>query len=509
MHEEILETANVRRRGQHVYCIGPFAERVSFAAQQQRALNLVWALKQKHLLSEGTRVAVVGGGIAGLTAALGLGLVGCAVDVFEKGMQKMPRQRDSEHRLVHPTINLWPQVELSLTTRLPFLEWFCSDCTIAVGTIERQFEKIAKTCRIDVFERIEVTEILPPIRGKVALSLQPVVPSVPLPAPETEYSLVILAIGFGREEPLPGFPDPDYWMPDSLEHRRSNEVHKKFIVSGCGDGGLIDTLRIVHLNFAKGKLALKIAAALSKTPMAQAIADAEMAARPLAQATDHLESAYEKAVDDLVAEPDYTGVRTLMDESLVGAGFEVRLVDKKLTAPYSRNAAPIHKLLLAHAKFKRRVIFHQGEVAHSKVDTVVAGRAVCPRDRSHVIVRHGATAQFKFLLSDAELDELRADQKPLRNFHIDPYWNPSFWPHGRVAMSGWPVYDVRDATFISHRRDIAEEAMHEHFPESNVSVGAREDHFLVAYTNLAPHPAPAELFGIEVRMSTRPYRVFL
>jgi threonine dehydrogenase-like Zn-dependent dehydrogenase len=45
---------------------------VNFAAQQNRALNLIWALAKDGRLQPDDRVAVIGAGLTGLTAAAGL-----------------------------------------------------------------------------------------------------------------------------------------------------------------------------------------------------------------------------------------------------------------------------------------------------------------------------------------------------------------------------------------------------------------------------------------------------
>lgn len=102
------------------YCLGPYGRRVSFIAQQYRALNLVWALHRRGDFKPGEHVAVIGGGLAGMTAAIAFLAHGCHVHLFERH-KLMSRQRETEHRMVHPSINLWPMEDLRATTKLPFL----------------------------------------------------------------------------------------------------------------------------------------------------------------------------------------------------------------------------------------------------------------------------------------------------------------------------------------------------------------------------------------------------
>jgi hypothetical protein len=52
-----------------VYILGCFARRVTVYSQQIRSLNLVCALLQSRRITKNTEVAIVGAGVAGMTAA--------------------------------------------------------------------------------------------------------------------------------------------------------------------------------------------------------------------------------------------------------------------------------------------------------------------------------------------------------------------------------------------------------------------------------------------------------
>ncbi|HSL55866.1 MAG TPA: hypothetical protein VK868_15785 [Pyrinomonadaceae bacterium] len=54
----------------HVFALGNFARQVTFASQQARAFNLIWALFRENRLAAGQRVAVIGAGLAGLSATV-------------------------------------------------------------------------------------------------------------------------------------------------------------------------------------------------------------------------------------------------------------------------------------------------------------------------------------------------------------------------------------------------------------------------------------------------------
>ena len=72
MKDQIIDAAEVKDRGSAVFCIGSFGSRVNFYAKQRRALNLVWALHADGRIEAGNEVAIIGGGITGITLAAGL-----------------------------------------------------------------------------------------------------------------------------------------------------------------------------------------------------------------------------------------------------------------------------------------------------------------------------------------------------------------------------------------------------------------------------------------------------
>ena len=91
-----------------LYFLGPFASRINFAAQQNRALNLISALHESTALEKHKPIAVVGAGLSGVTAATALHLLGYTVHLIEEKAEVLPRQSTTRHRIVHPTVNSWP-----------------------------------------------------------------------------------------------------------------------------------------------------------------------------------------------------------------------------------------------------------------------------------------------------------------------------------------------------------------------------------------------------------------
>src|SRR5262249_53874508 len=135
----------------------PFASRLNFAAQQTRALNLVWALQEADRL-EGKSIAVIGAGFAGLTAAAGLIRLNRLVDVYERAAELFPLQRRTATRFVHPTINYWPEVDLNPSADMPVLNWRADICNQVIETAEHQWNAEFQA-RSPVKTETEVTDL--------------------------------------------------------------------------------------------------------------------------------------------------------------------------------------------------------------------------------------------------------------------------------------------------------------------------------------------------------------
>ncbi len=120
-----------RRASSRVYILGSFERLITIYSQQMRALNLVAALATAYPHREGgSRLAVIGGGPAGSTAALAAAYVGYEVTIFEEH-EPFWTFRAASQRWVHPRLFEWPDAEwFRRTAGLPFLNW-------QAGPIER------------------------------------------------------------------------------------------------------------------------------------------------------------------------------------------------------------------------------------------------------------------------------------------------------------------------------------------------------------------------------------
>ena len=227
-----------------VYALGPLAANVTFASQQCRAFNLIWALFSSNSLKQGSTIAVVGGGLGGLTTAAAAALKGCKVSLFECSDQLLPHQRGNHTRLIHPRVYEWPADGWSIpSTKFPLLNWTAGTADRVVRRIEDEWKLVANhhvTVHLD-------TKVEPITDYR---SERPVLSTTP-GYTQRSFDVVVLATGFGEERTVRGLPPRSYWENDSLHQAvySSGSRPQRVLVTGCGDGGLVDTLRLCIKNF--------------------------------------------------------------------------------------------------------------------------------------------------------------------------------------------------------------------------------------------------------------------
>jgi hypothetical protein len=509
-HDQVIEAAFLHSK-LGCYFIGPYARRVSFASQQFRSLDLVEALAMKNKLPDPGPVAVLGGGLAGLTAVAALLGRGCKVDLYEAARDVLTRQREAAHRLVHPTISRWPMEELSLTTCFPFYDWGVGPCHRIMENLALEWRRYFGPAgnRDEDLRIITDTKVVGLIshpsgdRHVVSLELEQ-------GAAARHYELVIVTTGYGAEHSLGAGRATSYWTPDQLEEKRLGNT--KFAVGGCGDGGLIDALRLVHNEFAGGWLAFAVAeriaaAADSRVPamLVQAEHDAMMmwksiscmAKKPAELKPDRhrmlepLHRAYAAAVAQLP--PDVT---KMLDDSLVDMPGKVWLVapEAKVTVPLS---APIHKLMIVHAIERGKVEWKRGELkkkAKGYFYRPEGSDADEPLRDREVVQRHGAVSGLEGLLDDEQgVASLRLRQFMLADrIEVGPTRQaepPLGYP--RQAVERRPT-----AEFISSRHPAAVATVEAIDPRFTIDADERGFSYVLLSDEPDPPPGSGRRFGV-------------
>lgn len=287
--EELLKTYKLP--DSTVYMVGTFDKGITVLSQQIRALNLAWALVEAGEVAlaapEGhvagavdptrKRIAIVGAGFAGLTVAAGLlkKRVNADIYVFERRDTVMPLQHGSDSRWLHPHIYDWPsRGSEAYSAALPVLNWTASRASDVVVQVLSGWRDVAG---IDQVPPEDTTSDPPRLRlfcntrhllirsntdaatlqvewiGEERDRAEPALPAGGQPSPSGEsatFDLVVLAVGFGLETDSHTY----YWRNETLAQPQLGQARSTYVVSGSGDGAMIDLFRLRISHFRQDRI---------------------------------------------------------------------------------------------------------------------------------------------------------------------------------------------------------------------------------------------------------------
>lgn len=274
-----------------IYVLGSFEKRVTFYSQQVRAINLVHALlgTAEGLLS--SEVAIVGAGAAGLTTAAALlELSGVHVTLLEREDRELSLQRTCTHRWLHPHLYDWPEEGcFEPEAQLPFLTWSANTASNVAGQIVDAWSLLRERHEARLSLLFNISQL------KLTFDLRP---GATLDWFDDDghktrhFEIVILAVGYGME-PAGDFQG-SYWAGDDIEYVASRR--QKWLVTGCGDGGLTDVLRLVIHDSAKYSQLAWLVGDVTDHPDCQALLEAENL-----RSREKVHSSYGKLVDPVAA----------------------------------------------------------------------------------------------------------------------------------------------------------------------------------------------------------------
>ncbi len=450
-----LITASKSSAFDHVYFLGPYAQRVSFASQQHRALNLLWALRVIGEIKAGQRIAVIGAGVAGVMTAAALLDLGCEVDLYEAAGEALYRQSSATHRYIHPSISRWPEVPLCETTQVPYFDWLSGICSQVIASMKKEWIdlELGARGRLHFEPGADVTGFREPRSGKRSIAVLTV---NEIKLNEKRYHTVIVTSGFSSEET--GLPSdknakrlPTYWDSEDLVRDVTQGKIKDFLVSGSGDGGLIDCIRIAFDGFKDGAFIIEVAHMLeaneawnAKGGGREKILKAEVKAssnrnlaRSIKLGSEDLQRTYLEEADRF-APPVAEFLERALRSGRPGLVTLFSLED----VPFSPLSAPIHKLLLAFA-MQGNVVDHEKArvtdwgpmfVEVQKLEKVTGAPLGPPAPRNGLaVIRHGAKPNFDRFLDEGPAKLLVDSQK-----QAAPKLDLPIWRNERTALLQWP-----------------------------------------------------------------------
>jgi hypothetical protein len=243
----LFEAVTVEDRTlENVYLLGSYSESpVTVASQQSRAINLVHELLASRRLATRAHVAVLGGGAAGLTAAAYALSRGLRVTVFET-RSPLWNLRGCRTRWLHPNLfRLWPTPGWdSPATDFPVMNWYAgyaADVGDLLWEKYRAYEKLGGTLLRCLTAFVEPAGDSGKPRARYQLS--------GVGERSAEFDAIIVAVGFGTETRVSNAAAAVYWLDDALEREDPERTSMRYLISGSGDGGLTDLLRIRFDNF--------------------------------------------------------------------------------------------------------------------------------------------------------------------------------------------------------------------------------------------------------------------
>lgn len=474
-----------------IYFVGPFVERVSFASQQLRAFNLVWALEESGEVSTLDSVAVVGAGLSGVSASAGFLAKGAKVMLFEKESRELSLQKDTNDRYVHPTVNRWPVSSIGFTTELPFLDWAEGLCADVIDQVYQQWMFHFEHLLIDKKLNCEIIKFEETSEGCYLTEY----------GNSTKYGpfkCVVFATGFGNEVMLNKSILGSYWVDDQNFDNALPKMNGKLILSGLGDGALIEALRILFPQFNKGRFTVEKARFLAARDFTAKLLEIEKEAMRLMHDTEQFSTFIHNKYRSLIHELP-KGFRSEINES-IRKNIQIELIGPE-AFPYIRNAAPMHQLLTTFAISNGALTHTQGWMRSDNTSLWIElpdGSKRPVEQKSHVC-RLGPDRDLTALLNADQIEGLKKAQYRLSDF-LFALPKDAFQDH---KIKTCPQWEPTSKAFVASRQEAATKFMRDRF-DINLSIDqeANEPCFGAAVPvekQMNPFDLPDQLFGIDVK----------
>jgi len=232
--EELLGKSKCLER---VYILGCFERRRTIYSQQVRALNLIHTIYSMFGVQRNPRLAVIGAGPAGLTAAVAAANLGFHTTVYEH-RRPFDTFLNASSREVHPRLFEWPNEGWHLRNAgLPFFNWTAG----SIGEVRKGWMSELKAHENQLGPT--GTGKLHLVTGSPLIDLTFEKPRVVLDNDSQMFNVVIIAVGFGDEsfpaESVINRNNGSFWAMAPAAPNGPDELVE---ISGMGDGAVQDLL---------------------------------------------------------------------------------------------------------------------------------------------------------------------------------------------------------------------------------------------------------------------------
>jgi hypothetical protein len=249
------------------YLIGLYQPGITIYKQQVRALNIFYCLHLTGRINKDSIIAVIGGGIAGVTFAAASSKSKIETHIFEKYEEYIPIQQRCKGRELHPHIYDWPLTgSTHENADLPILNWSRGSVQTFCETVLNELKEIKASFREDgsahvqyLFEYFNCRNIesINFNTSKKKYTIKANIPKTKVTSKASKSvtvspDVIIYAVGYGIEKSSYGGKTASYWR--DIDTHQVNLHDRKYFISGTGDGALMDLFVILIKNFSYGHL---------------------------------------------------------------------------------------------------------------------------------------------------------------------------------------------------------------------------------------------------------------
>ena len=403
----------------NAFVLGCTERRVTFNSQQIRAFNLVWALFDQRIMDETSKVGIVGGGLSGMTVAAALNLKGCKAMIFHEGDELMDMQRGNISRFIHPNIYDWPHDGCEIEhTDLPCLNWRAGNAEEVAMQIEEHWDDLNPPIPVRINTRI----------SKIGYKHMKTRVYIADSADNEPFDCVILAVGFGVEKNLPNTQIRSYWDNDNFTQSNKTRMTKIFLVSGCGDGGLIDALRARLVNFKHGEFTRSLLANRELMELKDTLLEIESKA-PVnpEEFSNHIFDSY-KSLSIPLSILEYVKTKLRSKTKVIIHG--------RLSTVMSSKACLFNRFCIFLLINLEDVTYIQGEINSAIlsggkyqveiIDDDISKTVNC----DELIIRHGPISVVKDLIGSCELPEANESVEI-----VEKLWEKDFYPETKEEIN--------------------------------------------------------------------------